>query len=153
MADVINIKCPNCGGVMELLPNAEKATCINCGKKVAIVSPQTQYPSYKEETKIPCPHCSGKGQFFCNYCNGSGRCYYYLNKVHADHRVYAHYCMGGMCPVCKGTGSEVVLIKCSLCHGSGKCPSCLGSARCRYCGGNGIAKCTSCSGTGYTVYR
>lgn len=152
MADVINTKCPKCGAILELPPNVDRLFCVHCGGKVVIARPKTHFQAKQKNTTVACPHCSGKGQYFCRYCNGSGRCFYHYDKVHADSRVYGHYCKGGRCPICEGSGSEGLFTKCFLCHGSGYCPSCGGSARCGYCRGSGIATCTACSGSGYRVY-
>lgn len=152
MANLINVKCPNCGVVLELPPEIDRALCVHCGGKLIFAKEETHYQPYEQNNAIACPHCSGKGQYFCQRCNGSGRCFNHYNVIHAGNKLYRHFCKGGRCPICQGSGSKGLFTNCSLCNGTGRCPACGGSAQCSHCQGRGIVPCTVCSGSGFKVF-
>ena len=89
----------------------------------------------QQETKKATSH---ERERVCNYCGGTGRCYYMFD-LSANNK---H---------CHGTG------KCTECHGEGicrnrltndyvVCPLCNGKKACCFCGGTG--RCTRCNGSG-----
>ena len=60
MAKLINAKCPNCGAILELPENLDRAFCMHCGGKVIIAK-----DVHVGGTAIACPDCEGKGSFPC----------------------------------------------------------------------------------------
>jgi DnaJ-class molecular chaperone len=155
MVKLINAKCPNCGAILELPSNIDRALCIHCGGKV-IVARDTHYHTHEaQKAAIACPECSGKGYFICNQCKGGGRCTAYTYE-YRNQRPYMVYCQGGWCPKCKGRGEDDALIfssRCNFCHGARVCPYCRGTNRCITCGGTGRIVCRACEGSGFKVYR
>jgi DnaJ-class molecular chaperone len=153
MAELINAKCPNCGAVLELPANLDRAFCIHCGGSVIIAKDEVHY--HTQKTAIACPECKAKGYFICSTCQGNGYC----------KGVYVHYslnkpittpCQKGWCPKCKGKGSiSKILYKipCDHCNGSKICPTCRGIGRCYTCKGAGKVTCLACNGSGFKVYR
>lgn len=153
MANLINAKCPNCGAVLELPDNLDRAFCFHCGGKVIIGKDETHYHTYQaQKTAIACPECRGKGYFICNTCKGSGRCIGFYNKT-VDNRPYYSYCKDGKCPRCQGGGKQSIFFTCSHCKGTGRCPTCNGFGRCVTCRGGGRIMCPACKGSGFKVYR
>ena len=154
MAELINAKCPNCGAILELPADLDRAFCIHCGGKVIIARDEVHYHTYQaQKTAIACPECQGKGYFICGTCRGSGSCIGYAVS-YSDGR--SRYCQNGWCPKCGGTGTDDALIlksKCNHCHGSKICPTCYGTGKCYTCQGAGRIVCLACNGSGFKVYR
>jgi hypothetical protein len=150
MAELINAKCPNCGAVLELPADIDRAFCIHCGGKVIIAKDEVHY--HTQKTAIACPECHGKGYFTCRTCNGSGRCTGRYTKQ-VDGRPHTTWCQNGWCPKCRGKGNELFILKCSLCKGSKVCPTCRGNGKCNTCRGTGKITCWACKGSGFKVYR
>lgn len=150
MAELINAKCPNCGAVLELPSNLDRAFCIHCGGKVIIAKDEVHY--HTQKTAIACPECNGKGYFTCRTCNGSGRCLAF-HTVYISNNPTPRYCLNGWCPKCKGEGKQGLFSKCSFCSGLKICPTCGGSGRCYTCKGAGRITCWACEGSGFKVYR
>jgi DnaJ-class molecular chaperone len=155
MANLINAECPNCGAVLELPEDLDRAHCIHCGSAVIIGKDETHYHSYNQKTAIACPECHGKGYFICGLCRGMGSCTahekYYVNGVY--HKDFCYY---GWCPVCKGKGTNNALIlksTCTFCKGAKVCPYCKGTHKCNICRGSGKIICNACKGSGFKVYR
>jgi hypothetical protein len=144
----IKIKCPNCGALTELPPHLDTGFCVHCGKMVKISKGE---PSTREEDlqnpSISCSACSGYGYFYCSTCRSSGACSGVVTR-HADGNYYTHSCRMGACPMCEGSGSDMLVFNCSHCRGTGKCPTCRGYGRCIQCGGQGRLVCQVCNGSG-----
>ena len=156
MAKLINAKCPNCGAILELPNNLDRAFCTHCGGKVIIARDETHYHTYQaQKTAIACPECGGKGYFICTKCKGQGGCTYYSYSLYQG-RYVNKYCQAGWCPKCNGKGTSDALIfknTCKMCQGNKICPECRGTHKCIKCNGTGRITCTSCNGSGFKVYR
>jgi DnaJ-class molecular chaperone len=156
MANLINAKCPNCGAVLELPANLDRAFCIHCGGKVIIARDETHYHKHEaQKTAIACPECQGKGYFVCTSCRGHGGCLGSYTS-YTGNRPVTVGCQMGWCPKCKGQGkiSKILYtIPCDYCQGSRFCPTCRGAGRCISCNGTGKITCQPCNGTGFKVYR
>jgi DNA-directed RNA polymerase subunit RPC12/RpoP len=151
---LITTKCPNCGEILELPENLDRAFCMRCGGKVIIPKDGTH-----RKAAIACPECGGRGYFKCEgkrekvfwipfidklflySCNGTGKC---------SGRWEFNFpsCKNGVCTSCKGKGKKF-LLKCDYCNGTGKCMICKGSGKCTFCNGTGRIKCEACNGTGF----
>lgn len=80
-----------------------------------------------KEKVVTCVRCNGSGQVSCYRCGGNGEC---------------PSCYGGKY---KFPGESDAKIRiCSVCEGTGVCFGCHGT---------GVAKCTSCVGTGSVTVR
>lgn len=156
IANLINAKCPNCGAILELPANLDRAFCVHCGGSVIIAKDEVHYHEHHGgKTAIACPECQAKGYFICRTCQGNGRCRGYFIK-YAAAGPETTPCQNGWCPKCKGQGqiSKVVYkIKCDWCKGSKVCPTCRGKAKCLMCNGTGKVTCRACNGTGFKVYK
>ncbi|MBP5327475.1 MAG: hypothetical protein J6Y98_06160 [Bacteroidales bacterium] len=91
--------------------------------------------SQQKETKRATSH---ERERVCNFCGGTGRCYYMFDLYASNKH-------------CHGTG------KCTECHGEGicrsrhtndymVCPLCNGKKTCCFCSGSG--RCSRCNGSG-----
>jgi hypothetical protein len=148
MNEFRDVKCPKCGADLEVPANLTEVSCINCGNKFAMSAPEPPPPPQVQETKTPCPDCSGWGYFHCRACNGSGRCFAYALNVTEG---VTKYCLNGWCPRCNGRGVTIEILlreTCAHCGGSRVCPTCRGSGKCYACGGYGRITCGRCSGSG-----
>ena len=57
MAKLINAKCPNCGAILELPENLDRAFCMHCGGKVIIAKDEVHH--HEAKPAIACPACGG----------------------------------------------------------------------------------------------
>ncbi len=174
MAKLINAKCPNCGAILELPENLDRAFCMHCGGKV-IIAKDIHYHGGK--TAIACPECQGLGYVGCHGEQKEVQPPFELTGKEFHTKFIYHFyhmpCHGyktGKCTV-RMFAESVKYRKrstldptnpvfcengvCARCKGTGKTPwgltcyICKGTKICFVCKGNGI--CSYCNGEGKMI--